>query len=173
MYSFTYIRVLKLLTGSTVRDVSCRTYRRFHATLTGIQAVSSQSCCAGRSREQVTSLAVHAWQLAPPTASSSVLLTTSQRQTMSTRSSSVKRCLCHQAWITCQNLPGPPSAFLCGVKGHTWNYCAEEGEPGTRLVSSSFTAVPRRTHVPKLSLLRAIIPRMTFDPAEKSGGRAW
>ena len=33
----------------------------------------------------------------------------------------------HQAWITCQNLPGPPSAFLCGVKGHTWNYCAEEG----------------------------------------------
>ena len=36
----------------------------------------------------------------------------------------------HQAWITCQNLPGPPSAFLCGVKGHTWNYCAEEGEPG-------------------------------------------
>ena len=47
----------------------------------------------GRSREQVTSLAVHVWQLAPPTASSSVLLTTSQRQTMSTRSSSVKRCL--------------------------------------------------------------------------------
>ena len=36
----------------------------------------------------------------------------------------------HQAWITCQNLPGSPSAFLCGVKGHTWNYCAEEGEPG-------------------------------------------
>ena len=33
------------------------------------------------------------WQLAPPTASSSVLLTTAQRQTMSTRSSSVKRCL--------------------------------------------------------------------------------
>ena len=46
MYSFTYTQVLKLLTGSTVRDVSCRTYRRFHATLTGIQAVSSQSCCA-------------------------------------------------------------------------------------------------------------------------------
>ena len=22
------------------------------------------------------------------------------------------------------------AAFLCGVKGHTWNYCAEEGEPG-------------------------------------------
>ena len=22
------------------------------------------------------------------------------------------------------------TAFLCGVKGHTWNYCAEEGEPG-------------------------------------------
>ena len=35
----------------------------------------------GRSREQSV------WQLAPPTASSSVLLTTSQRQTMSTRSS--------------------------------------------------------------------------------------
>ena len=42
----TYVQVLKLLTGSTVRDVSCRTYRRFHVTLTGIQAVASQSCCA-------------------------------------------------------------------------------------------------------------------------------
>ena len=96
MYSFTYIQVLKLHTGSTVRDVSCRTYRRFHATLTactGIQTVSSQSCCAAALEKQVTSLAVHVWQLAPPTASSSVLLTTSQRQTMSTRSSSVKRCL--------------------------------------------------------------------------------
>ena len=90
MYSFTYIQVLKLLTGSTVRDVSCRTYRRFHATLTastGIQAVSSQSCCAAALENKCSR------QLAPPTASSSVLLTTSQRQTMSTRSSSVKRCL--------------------------------------------------------------------------------
>ena len=64
---------LYLRTGSTVRDVSCRTYRRFHATLTGIQAVSSQSCCAPLSRTSDK-----------PTASSSVLLTTSQRQTMST-----------------------------------------------------------------------------------------
>ena len=71
----------------------------------------------GRSREQVTRV----WQLAPPTASSSVLLT-SQRQTMSTRSSSVKRCLRyltrHQAWITCQNLPGSPCPplFSAGSK---------------------------------------------------------
>ena len=28
------------------RDVSCHTYHRFHATLIGIQPVSSQSCCA-------------------------------------------------------------------------------------------------------------------------------
>ena len=51
----------------------------------------------GRSREQVTSLAVHVspvWQLAPPTASSSVLLTPSQRQTMSTpEAPASKRCL--------------------------------------------------------------------------------
>ena len=70
---------------------------------------------------------VQVWQLAPPTASSSVLLTTSQRQTMSTRSSSIKRCL-PNASSSVDHVP--PSAFLCGVKGHTWNYCAEEGEPG-------------------------------------------
>ena len=28
------------------------------------------------------------------------------------------------------HVPKSTSAFLCGVKGHTWNYCAEEGEPG-------------------------------------------
>ena len=78
----------------------------------------------GRSREQVTSLAVHVWQLAPPTASSSV---TSQCQTMSTRSSSVKRCL-PNASSSVDHVP--KSLSLCGVKGHTWNYCAEEGEPG-------------------------------------------
>ena len=37
---------LRTGTEATVRDVSCRTYRRFHAASTGIQAVSSQSCCA-------------------------------------------------------------------------------------------------------------------------------
>ena len=88
----------------------------------------------GRSREQVTSGSLASMSgnsLRPPRA----LLCFS-------RPLNVKRCLPeapasndvyltrHQAWITCQNLP----RFLCGVKGHTWNYCAEEGEPGDEAI---------------------------------------
>ena len=82
---------------------------------------------------------VHVWQLAPPTASSS-------------RPLNVKRCLPeapasndvyltrHQAWITCQNLPGPPSAFLCGVKGHTWNEEGELGDEATCMTALAYLA---------------------------------
>ena len=128
MYSFTYVQVLKLLTGSTVRDVSCRTYRRFHATLTGIQAVSSQSCCAAALENK--------WQLAPPTASSSVLLTTSQRQTMSTRNSSVKRCL-PNASSSVDHVPKSTPLFSAGSKVIRGIIARRRESLGTRLHTST------------------------------------
>ena len=43
------------------------------------------------------------------------------------------------------------------------------------ILTKNSEAVSSCSLVPRLSLLRAIIPRMTFDPAEKSGvkGHTW
>ena len=81
----------------------------------------------------MTSLAVHDWQLAPPTASSSVLLTTSQRQTMSTRSSSVKRCL-PNASSSVDHVPKSTRLFSAGSKVIRGIFARRRESLGTRLL---------------------------------------
>ena len=62
-----------------------------------------------------------------------LLHTITLRQTVSTWSSCVIRCL-RNTLFTCQDVPGSPSAFLCRVKGHTHTLCVRRrGSPGTRL----------------------------------------
>ena len=106
------------------RDVSCHTYHRFHATLIGIQPVSSQSCCAAALETSDKPL----WSgnsLLPLRALQ--CFTPSQHQTLSTPAS---KDVYLTRVIKRDRVANLPSTYLFGVKGHTWNYCVEEGEPG-------------------------------------------
>ena len=56
------------------------------------------------------------------------------------RNSCVNGCL-PNTLLTCQDVPGSHSAFLCRVKGHTLTSCARRrGSLGTRLDNTSATA---------------------------------
>ena len=56
------------------------------------------------------------------------------------RSSCVNGCL-PNTLLTCQDVPGSPSAFLCRVKGHTLTLCARKrGSLGTRLYTKYYRA---------------------------------
>ena len=119
MYSFTYIQVLKLLTRSTVRmSPAARTVVSMQLS----QLVQASKLCHRRAAARPLSRTSDK-PSRPCLATRSAhreLFTTSQRQTMSTRSSSVKRCL-PNASSSVDHVPKSTRPFLCGVKGHTWN----------------------------------------------------